>query len=81
MNPEGDEFGTHGTAWNISYVLRTANSWAGPIGMFTLTLDKGVPGTMISVCADGVKKTFVVEKTDHSPDRDLEVLIVQPPQR
>ena len=37
---------------------------------------------MISLCADGVKKTgpttFVVEKTDYTPDRDLEVLVVGP---
>lgn len=83
-NPEGDEFGNYGTAYNISYVLRTANSWAGPIGKFTLTLDKGDPKNVISLCAEGVKKTgpttFVVEKTDYSPDRDLEVLIVQPMQ-
>ena len=84
-NPEGDEFGNYGTAYNISYVLRTANSWAGPIGKFTLTLDKGGPENVISLCANGVKKTgpttFVVEKTNYSPDRDLEVLIVQPPYR
>ncbi len=83
-NPERDEFGTYGTAWNISYVLRTANSWAGPIGRFTLTLDKGDPKNVISLCAEGVKKTgpttFVVEKTNYSPDQDLEVLIVQPMQ-
>lgn len=84
-NPQGDEFGTYGTAYNISYVLRTANSWAGPIGKFTLTLDKGDPKNVISLCAEGVKKTgpttFVIEKTDYSPDRDLEVLIVQPMQQ
>ena len=81
-NPAGDDAGNYGTAWNISYVLRTANSWAGPIGRFTLTLDKGDPKNVISLCADGVKKTgpttFVVEKTDYTPDRDLEVLVVQP---
>mgnify|MGYP001193147524 FL=1 len=82
-NPQGDEFGNYGTAYNISYVLRTANSWAGPIGKFSLTLDKGDPRNVISLCAEGVKKTgpttFVIEKTNYSPDRDLEVLIVQPP--
>jgi hypothetical protein len=81
-NPEGDEFGNYGTAWNLSYVLRTANSWAGPIGKFTLTLDKGDPKNVISLCAEGVKKTgpttFVIEKTDYTPEKDLEVLIVQP---
>lgn len=83
-NPEDDEFGNYGTAYNISYVLRTANSWAGPIGTFTLTLDKGAPENVISLCAEGVRKTgpttFVVEKANYSPDRDLEVLIVQPMQ-
>ena len=81
-NPEGDEYGSYGTSWNISYVLRTANSWAGPIGKFSLTLDKGDPKNVISLCAEGVKKTgpttFVVENTNYTPDHDLEVLIVQP---
>lgn len=81
-NPAGDDAGNYGTSWNISYILRTANSWAGPIGKFTLTLDKGDPKNAISLCADGVKKTgpttFVVEKTNYTPERDLEVLIVQP---
>lgn len=84
-NPEGDEFGNYGTSYNLSYVLRTANSWAGPIGKFTLTLDKGAPENVISLCADGVKKTgpttFVVEKTNFTPDRDLEILIVEPAPR
>ena len=81
-NPAGDDAGNYGTAWNIAYVLRTENSWAGPIGSFTLTLDKGAPENVISLCADGVKKigptTFEVNKSDYTPDRDLEVLIVQP---
>lgn len=72
----------YGTSLNIDYVLRTANSWAGPIGHFKLTLDKGSPKNVISLCADGVKKTgpttFVVEKTDFTPQRDLEILVVQP---
>lgn len=76
------ELGNYGTSFNISYVLRTANSWAGPIGKFRLTLDKGAAENVISLCADGVKKTgpttFVVEKTDYAPERDLEVLVVVP---
>ena len=81
-NPSGDEFGNYGTSYHISYVLRTANSWAGPIGKFRLTLDKGAPGNVISLCATGVKKTgpttFVVEYTDYVPEKDLDILIVQP---
>jgi hypothetical protein len=80
--PGDDEYGSFGTAYTLSYVLRTANSWAGPIGSFRLTLDKGDPGNVISLCAEGVTKTgpttFVIEKTDYTPDRDLEILIVEP---
>ncbi|MBD1206704.1 MAG: DUF4424 domain-containing protein [Rhodobacteraceae bacterium] len=72
-----------GIVYNIAYVLRTANSWAGPIGDFRLTLDKGAPENIISLCADGVEKTgpttFEIRKTDFTPDRDLEILIVAPP--
>ena len=81
-NPQGEEYGDYGTAYYLSYVLRTANSWAEPIGRFTLTLDKGAPENVISLCAEGVRKTgpttFVIEKTDYTPDRDLEILVVQP---
>ena len=84
MNPNGDEYGNYGTSYHISYVLRTANSWAGPIGKFRLTLDKGAAENVLSLCADGVMKTgpttFVVEKTDYVPEQDLEILIVQPMQ-
>lgn len=71
-----------GMSWNIAYVLRTANSWAGPIGKFRLTIDKGKPTNIVSLCADGIKKTgpttFVMEKTNYVPERDLEILVVGP---
>ena len=71
-----------GMSWNIAYVLRTANSWAGPIKRFKLTVDKGAPENVVSLCADGIKKTgpttFVMEKTDFTPDRDLEILVAAP---
>lgn len=81
FNPD-DAYGNAGVSYHIAYVLRTANSWAGPIGRFRLTLDKGDPANVISLCAEGVEKTgpttFVIEKTDYTPDRDLEILIMQP---
>ncbi|MBK8286472.1 MAG: DUF4424 family protein [Ahniella sp.] len=46
----GDESQHYAISYRIDYVLRTANSWAGPIGTFTLTLDKGDPGTSASLC-------------------------------
>lgn len=73
-----------GMSWNIAYILRTANSWAGPIGKFRLTVDKGEPGNIVSLCAEGIKKTgpttFVMEKTNYVPDRDLHILIAVPMQ-
>ena len=82
QEPVDGEAYAMGMSWNIAYVLRTANSWAGPIGRFRLTIDKGDPGNILSLCADGVRKTgpttFVVEKTDYVPDRDLEILIATP---
>lgn len=71
-----------GTAHFIDYVLRTANSWAGPIGTFRLTVDKGAKENVLSLCAEGLEKTgpttFVMEKTDYTPKDDLRILIVQP---
>ena len=73
----------YGTAYNLAYVLRTANSWAGPIRDFRLTLDKGAKENLVSLCIDGIEKTgattFEVRKQDFTPDRDLDILIVTPP--
>jgi hypothetical protein len=80
-NAQGSDPG-YGLSDNIDYVLRTANSWAGPIKHFTLTLDKGDKANVISLCADGIKKvgptTFRMEKTDFTPDKDLQILLVMP---
>lgn len=82
QHPEFNDGTAMGTAYYIDYVLRTANSWAGPIGKFRLTIDKGAEENIISLCADGVKKTgpttFVVEKTNYVPDRDLQILLAMP---
>lgn len=65
----------------VRYILKTGRNWRGPIGKFRLTVDKGSPANLVSFCADGVTKTgpstFVVEKTNWEPDRDLSVLILQ----
>lgn len=69
-----------GNAVLLDYVLTTANSWHGPIGAFRLTIDKGKPGNILSLCIDGIRKigptTFVVEKKDFKPTQDLRLLIV-----
>tara|TARA_R110002020_G_scaffold207296_3_gene412755 strand:+ start:838 stop:1851 length:1014 start_codon:yes stop_codon:yes gene_type:complete len=66
----------------ISYILMTGNNWAGPIGSFTLTVDKGDTRNIVSFCGEGVTKTgpttFEMTKTDFYPERDLEILLLVP---
>jgi uncharacterized protein DUF4424 len=67
----------------IAYVLKTAANWAGPIGDFRLTVDKGAPDALVSFCADGVKKIgptqFEVRHENFTPTRDLNILILYRP--
>jgi len=69
-------------AYHIDYILRTANTWKGPIGSFRLTIDKGDPRNIVSLCATGVRKTgpttFVIEKKNYTPEEDLRILIATP---
>jgi len=69
-----------GTALLLDYVLTTANTWHGPIGRFHLTIDKGHPRNVLSLCMEGIHKTgpttFEVEQQDYRPERDLRLLIV-----
>lgn len=73
------------TQWIVDYVLTTGRNWKGPIGAFRLTLDKGKPDNIISFCMDGVRKsgptTFVVERRNFEPDKDLSVMIFEAPGR
>lgn len=65
---------------DLEYVLTTAATWKGPIGSFRLTLDKEDSNDVVSLCAEGIKKTgpttFVMEKSDWTPSEDLRVLFV-----
>ena len=64
----------------IAYVLKTAANWAQPIGDFRLTADKGAPDSLISFCAEGVKKIgptlFEVRHASYTPTQDLHILIL-----
>lgn len=68
-------------AWGVDYILTTAANWAGPIGEFRLTVDKGRLGRLVSFCGEGVKKTgpttFVMERRDYVPTEDLHVLLIE----
>lgn len=68
----------------ISYVLTTGANWAGPIGKFTLIVDKGKPNNYVSFCGTGVRKTgqttFEMTATDFYPEKDLDILLLVPSQ-
>jgi hypothetical protein len=75
--PYGAVLGTH-----LSYILSTGANWNGPIGSFRLTLDKGRPENLVSLCFDGIAKIgptrFEAVRRDFVPDRELDVLFVSP---
>jgi hypothetical protein len=64
----------------ISYILTTGANWAAPIGDFHLVVDKGAPDSLVSFCADGVKKIgptqFEVRHANFTPSRELSILIL-----
>ncbi|MCJ2081911.1 DUF4424 family protein [Methylobacterium sp. J-090] len=66
----------------VPYIVTTARNWAGSIGTFALTIDKGTPKTLVSLCRSGIAKTgpttFAFTATDYVPDSDLRVLFVSP---
>lgn len=78
---KGDMAGT-GMVVFLDYVLTTANTWKGPIGTFHLTIDKGKPDNILSLCIDGLRKTgptrFEVEQPHFTPRKDLRLMIVSP---
>ncbi|BCW86989.1 hypothetical protein sos41_01150 [Alphaproteobacteria bacterium SO-S41] len=80
LEGEGADQYSVGTAYYVDYVLTTANTWAGPIGDFKLTIDKGNAKNVISLCVDGIKKTgpttFVVEKKNFTPASDISILLI-----
>lgn len=67
----------------IDYVLATGANWAGPIGRFRLTIDKGAPGRLLSTCLDGMKKTgattWVLQRRDFTPEGDLRLMLIEEP--
>ncbi|HEV2746148.1 MAG TPA: DUF4424 family protein [Allosphingosinicella sp.] len=69
----------------IGYILTTGANWRSPIGDFRLVVDKGAPANIVSFCGSGVRRIgptrFEMRRRDWRPDRDLKVLIVQPPPR
>lgn len=77
-----EQTGPYYTEQWISYVLTTGANWAGAIGKFKLTVDKGAEKNFVSFCGEGVKKTgpttFEMTATDFYPQKDLDVLLLVP---
>ncbi len=63
----------------LGYVLKTGANWKGPIRDFRLVVDKGKKDSLVSFCAEGVKKIsptqFESRRRDFTPTQDLNVLI------
>lgn len=66
----------------ISYVLTTGANWAGPIGRFRLTVDKGSERNYVSFCGTNVRKTgattFEMTAEDFYPEKDIDILLLVP---
>lgn len=64
----------------LSYVLSTGSNWAGPIGTFRVTVDKGDEDNFVSFCGEGITKTgpttFEWTETDFHPWFDIDVLFL-----
>jgi hypothetical protein len=74
--------GTELADYRIGYILTTGGNWRSPIGDFRLVVDKGSPHNLVSFCGQGVRRIsptrFEERHTNWRPDRDLNILIVQP---
>jgi Domain of unknown function (DUF4424) len=74
------EKGNVGFPTNVSYILASGSTWAGPIKSFRMVVDKGRPDALVSFCGEGVKKIsptqFEVVKTNFEPKQNVEVMIV-----
>ena len=66
----------------VAYILKTGGNWKKPIGRFRLVVDKGAAENLVSFCATGVRKIsptqFEVVRENYLPDRDLDILILDP---
>jgi hypothetical protein len=75
------QFGAPYSEQRIDYVLKTGANWSGPIQNFRLVVDKGDADSMVSFCAEGMRRLnpnqFEVKKTDFTPEGDLSVLILK----
>jgi hypothetical protein len=69
------------TVFEVHYILRTGANWQGPIGKFSLTIRKNNADQKVSLCTYPVRQmdptTFVWEKTNFTPTKDLKIIFAQ----
>jgi Domain of unknown function (DUF4424) len=60
----------------------SGGNWRGPIGDFTMTIDKGAEHNVVSFCSNGVRKagptTFQVHYSNFTPTSDVHILLFDP---
>ena len=66
------------TLEDVEYILGTGRNWKGPIGSFTLRLEKQSPDQLISLCFPGKprregNKTLIFQQQDYTPQDKLVV--------
>jgi hypothetical protein len=71
-----------GNIFQVHYILRTGANWQGPIGQFTLRIQKETSTQKASVCLDGLRKvdarTFVLRRKGFVPTSDLQIAFIDP---
>lgn len=67
----------------VNYILTSGANWQDGIGKFKLTVKKSSADEKISFCGTNVKKvddlTFVMEKTNFTPTKDLYIIYFKKP--
>jgi hypothetical protein len=70
------------TSANVEYILKSARTWAGPIGDFKLTVEKDHPQQVIALCGFDMRKIgfthLEMRARNFVPERDLDILFVTP---
>ncbi|MEP1092125.1 MAG: DUF4424 family protein [Rhizobiaceae bacterium] len=65
----------------LEYIRTTGANWAGPIGTFKLTVDKGSVQNLVSFCGENVRKIspteFSMTKKEFWPQKNLQVLFLE----
>ncbi|MFT3727505.1 MAG: DUF4424 family protein [Terricaulis sp.] len=66
----------------LGYILTTGGHWAGPIGRFHLTIDKGAPENLVSLCAPDIQRTgpttFELTRMNWRPRSNLQIYFLMP---